>query len=69
MLLSKLKPVATLQYKAEGPHVLFYMTTTKANQVSGITEQRGEGVAGYNYILIPRLGSLGTRLHYNKATP
>ena len=34
MLLSNLKPVATLQYKPEGPHVLFYMTgTTKANQM------------------------------------
>ena len=26
MLLSNLKPVATLQHKPEGPHVLFYMT-------------------------------------------
>ena len=33
MLLSNLKPVATLQYQPEGPHVLFYMTTTKANLV------------------------------------
>ena len=28
-----LKSVATLQYKPEGPHMLFYMTTTKANLV------------------------------------
>ena len=33
MLLSNLKPVATLQYQPEGPHVLFYMTTIKANLV------------------------------------
>ena len=33
MLLSNLKPVATLEYQPEGPHVLFYMTTTKANLV------------------------------------
>ena len=32
-ILSNLKPIATLQYKPEGPHVLFYMTTTKANLV------------------------------------
>ena len=36
MLLSNLKLVATLQYKPEGPHVLLYMTATKANLVSGI---------------------------------
>ena len=33
MILSNLKPVATLQYQPKGPHVLFYMTTTKANLV------------------------------------
>ena len=33
MILSNLKQVATLQYKLEGPHVLFYMTTTKDNLV------------------------------------
>ena len=33
MILSNLKSVATLQYKPEGPHMLFYMTTTKANLV------------------------------------
>ena len=33
MTLSNLKPVATLQYQPKGPHVLFYMTTTKANLV------------------------------------
>ena len=33
MILSNLKLVATLQYKPEDPHVLFYMTTTKANLV------------------------------------
>ena len=45
MLLSNLKPVAALQYKAEGPHVLFYMTTAKANLVSGEElEYQSEGV-------------------------
>ena len=33
MLLSNLKSVATLQYKPEGLHVLFYMTTTKATHM------------------------------------
>ena len=33
MILSNSKPVATLQYQPKGPHVLFYMTTTKANLV------------------------------------
>ena len=34
-----------IQYKAEGPHVLFYMTTTKANLVSGEElEYQSEGV-------------------------
>ena len=33
MILSNLKPVATLQYQPKGPHVLFYMTATKANLV------------------------------------
>ena len=33
MILSNLKPVATLQYKPEGPHVVFYMTITKDNLV------------------------------------
>ena len=33
MLLSNLKPVATVQYKPEGLHVLFYTTTTKATHM------------------------------------
>ena len=40
MLLSNLKLVATVQYKPEGLHVLFYMTTTKATHMQDKHKQQ-----------------------------
>ena len=39
---SNLKLVATLQYKPEGPHVLFYMTTTSLRGIARIFRAKGQ---------------------------